>query len=99
MIRKMIDVATATFILSSTVLVIPAAIHNPKGAAFAAWATLVYLAGLWQLYRYQTDDGPLLKMPRPNGNSGQGHKRKFYNIIISENIRCIRRIEGRREHE
>ena len=84
MIRKIIDVATATFILSSTVLVIPAAIHNPKGAAFAEWATLVYLAGLWQLYRYQTDDGPLLKMPRPSGNSGQGQTRNFYNISLAD---------------
>lgn len=84
MIKTIIDVATATFVLSSTVLVVPAAIHNPEGAAFAAWATLVYLAGLWQLYRFKTDDGPLLKMPRPSGNSGQGQARKFYNFIITD---------------
>ncbi len=84
MIPKIIDAATTAFILTSAVLVVPAAVSNPEGAAFAAWATLVYLAGLWQLLRYQTDDGPLLKMPRPSGNSDQGH-RKFYNIILAEN--------------
>lgn len=84
MIPKIIDAATTAFILTSAVLVVPAAISNPEGAAFAAWATLVYLAGLWQLFRYQTNDGPLLKMPRPSRNSDQGH-RKFYNIILAEN--------------
>lgn len=83
MIPKIIDAATTAFILTSAVLVVPAAISNPEGAAFAAWATLVYLAGLWQLFRYQTDDGPLLKMPRPSGNSDQGHIRKFYNFYIN----------------
>ena len=84
MIPKIIDAATTAFILTSAVLVVPAAVSNPEGAAFAAWVTLVYLAGLWQLFRYQTDDGPLLKMPRPSGNSGQG-QRKFYNFILTEN--------------
>lgn len=81
MIPKIIDAATTAFILTSAVLVVPAAISNPEGAAFAAWATLVYLAGLWQLFRYQTDDGPLLKMPRPSGNSDQGHKNKSNNSL------------------
>ena len=84
MIPKIIDAATTAFILTSAVLVVPAAVSNPEGAAFAAWVTLVYLAGLWQLFRYQTDDGPLLKMPRPSGNSGQGQS-KFYNFILTEN--------------
>lgn len=84
MIPKIIDAATTAFILASAVLVVPAAISNPEGAAFAAWSTLVYLAGLWQLFRYQTDDGPLLKMPRLSGNSDQG-QRKFYNFILTEN--------------
>ncbi len=84
MIPKIIDAATTAFILTSAVLVVPAAVSNPEGAAFAAWVTLVYLAGLWQLFRYQTDDGPLLKMPRPSGNSDQG-QRKFYNFILTEN--------------
>ncbi len=81
MIPKIIDAATTAFILTSAVLVVPAAISNPEGAAFAAWATLVYLAGLWQLFRYQTDDGPLLKMPRPSGNSDQGQKNKSNNSL------------------
>lgn len=83
MIPKIIDAATTAFILTSAVLVVPAAVSNPEGAAFAAWVTLVYLAGLWQLFRYQTDDGPLLKMPRPSGNSDQG-QRKFYNISLAD---------------
>lgn len=83
MIPKIIDAATTAFILTSAVLVVPAAVSNPEGVAFAAWVTLVYLAGLWQLFRYQTDDGSLLKMPRPSGNSGQG-QRKFYNISLAD---------------
>ena len=83
-IRKIIDMLSGAAIFVSTIAVIPLSICNPHGLPFCIWAIVIFLSGLWQLFRYQTDDGPLFKMPRPIGNSDQG-QRKFYNIILTEN--------------
>lgn len=85
MIRKIIDMLSGAIIFASAIAVIPVAICNPYGLPFCIWVIAIFLSGLWQLFRYQTDDGPLLKMPRPSGNSDQGQTRKFYNIILTEN--------------
>jgi len=46
-------------ILASTIAVIPVAICNPYGLPFCIWVIAIFLSGLWQLFRYQTDDGPV----------------------------------------
>ena len=84
MIPKIIDMLSGAVILASTITAVPVAICNPYGLPFCIWVIAIFLSGLWQLLRYQTDDGPLVKMPRPSGNSDQG-QRKFYNIILTEN--------------
>lgn len=81
MIRKIIDMLSGAVILASTIAAVPMALCNPDGPAFVAWVLAVMLSGLWQLLRYQTDDGPLVKMPRPSGNSDQGHKNKSNNSL------------------
>lgn len=63
--RKIIDLLTTAFLMGSMVAAVPAAIYKPAGPAFIAWIVAIFLAGLWELYT--------LKMPRPSGNSGQGH--------------------------
>lgn len=65
MIRKTIDLLTTAFLLASMVAAVPVSIYKPAGRAFIAWIITIFLAGLWELYT--------LKMPRPSGNSGQGH--------------------------
>ena len=65
MIRKTIDLLTTAFLLASMVAAVPAALYKPTGLIFIAWIILIFLSGLWELYT--------LKMPRPSGNSGQGH--------------------------
>lgn len=82
--QKMIDMLSGAVILASTIAAVPVAICNPYGLPFCIWVIAIFLSGLWQLFRYQTDDGPLVKMPRPSGNSDQG-QRKFYNFILTEN--------------
>lgn len=81
MIPKIIDMLSGAVILASTIAVIPVAICNPYGLPFCIWVIAIFLSGLWQLLRYQTDDGPLVKMPRPSGNSDQGHKNKSNNSL------------------
>lgn len=81
MIRKIIDMLSGAVILASTIAVIPVAICNPYGLPFCIWVIAIFLSGLWQLLRYQTDVGPLVKMPRPSGNSDQGHKNKSNNSL------------------
>ena len=51
MIPKIIDMLSFGVAVGSAITVVPAAINNPEGVTFAAWATLVYLSGLWQLWR------------------------------------------------
>ena len=68
MIPKIIDMLSGAVILASTIAAVPMALCNPDGPAFVAWVLAVMLSGLWQLFRYQTDDGPLLKMPRSSSN-------------------------------
>lgn len=63
--RKTIDLLVTAFLIISMVAAVPVAIYKPAGPAFIAWIILIFLAGLWELYT--------LKMPRPSGNSGQGH--------------------------
>ncbi len=75
MIRKIIDMLSGAVILASTITAVPVAICNPYGLPFCIWVITIFLSGLWQLLRYQTDDGPLVKMPRPSGNSDQGQTR------------------------
>lgn len=65
MTRKTIDLLTTVFLLGSMVAAVPVSIYKPAGPAFIAWIIAIFLAGLWELYT--------LKMPRPSGNSGQGH--------------------------
>ena len=65
MTRKTIDQLTTAFLLASMVVAVPVAIYKPAGLIFIAWIILIFLSGLWELYT--------LKMPRPSGNSGQGH--------------------------
>ena len=84
MIPKIIDMLAGAVIFASAIAAVPVALCKLGGPTFVAWILAVMLSGLWQLFRYQTDDGPLLKMPRPSGNSGQG-QRKFYNFILTEN--------------
>lgn len=84
MIPKIIDMLSGAVILASTIAVIPVAICNPYGLPFCIWVIAIFLSGLWKLFRYQKDDGPLVKMPRPSGSSDQG-QRKFYNFILAEN--------------
>ena len=81
MIPKIIDMLSGAVIFASAIAAVPMALCNPDGPAFVAWVLAVMLSGLWQLFRYQTDDGPLVKMPRPSGNSDQGHKNKFNNSL------------------
>lgn len=66
MIRKTIDQLTTSFLMGSMAAAVPVAIYKPAGPVFIAWIILIFLSGLWELYT-------LLKMPRPSGNSGQGH--------------------------
>lgn len=83
--RKLIDMLSGAVILASTIAAVPVAIYNPYGLPFCIWVIAIFLSGLWQLFRYQTDNGPLVKMPRSSGNSDQGQTRKFYNFILAEN--------------
>ena len=83
MIQKIIDMLAGAVIFASAIAAVPMALCNLGGPTFVAWILAVMLSGLWQLFRYQTDDGPLLKMPRPSGNSNQG-QRKFYNISLAD---------------
>ena len=59
MIRKIIDMLSGAVILASTIAVIPVSIYNPYGLPFCIWVIAIFLSGLWQLFRYQTDDGPV----------------------------------------
>ena len=77
MIRKTIDQLTTAFLFISMVVAVPVAIYKPAGPAFIARIVAIFLSGLWELYT--------LKMPRPSGNSSQGHTRNFYNISLAEN--------------
>lgn len=76
MTRKIIDLLTTAFLFVSMVAAVPAAIYKPAGPAFIAWIILIFLSGLWELYT--------LKMPRPSGNSGQGHTKKYYNSSLAD---------------
>lgn len=76
MIRKIIDLLTTVFLVGSMAAAVPAAIYKPASPAFIVWIIAIFLSGLWELYA--------LKMPRPSGNSGQGHTRNFYNISLAD---------------
>lgn len=76
MTRKTIDQLTTVFLFGSMVVAVPVAIYKPAGPAFIAWIIAIFLAGLWELYT--------LKMPRPSGNSGQGHMKNFYDISLAD---------------
>ena len=85
MIRKIIDMLSGAVILASTIAVIPVAICNPYGLPFCIWVIAIFLSGLWQLFRYQTDDGPLVKNAPTERQLRSGAKKKNFNIILAEN--------------
>ncbi len=67
MTRKIMDMLVTIFLIASMAAAVPAAIYKPTGPAFIVWIVAIFMAGLWELYT--------LNMPRPGGNSGQGHKK------------------------
>ncbi|WP_418752237.1 hypothetical protein [Frisingicoccus sp.] len=76
MVFKTIDLLNTAFLMGSMAAAVPVSIYKPTGPAFIAWIILIFLSGLWELYT--------LKMPRPSGNSGQGHMKNFYDISLAD---------------
>lgn len=76
MIRKILNMLSASIIFGSAIAAIPVALYNPDGPIFVVWIISVFLSGMWQVY--------ILKTPLDRVAARQGQRKKFYNIILTE---------------